>query len=182
MPFNKQALIPMTEYESAAPDVRARYEAQIARHGRITNMKRTMLHSPKVFDVYMEWYALHDLLVPIIGARGVSLFSYAISSGNDCLICSTFFRKILIDNGDDPDHPNLTAQEQLLIDFGKAFSISPHRIPQRLYDQLQAQFTHEQQVLLIGFAGQMTATNLFNTVAKVPLDEVLYSYQKTEGR
>jgi alkylhydroperoxidase family enzyme len=38
-------------------------------------------------------------------------------------------------------------------------------------------FTEEQIVLLIAFAGIMYATNLFNTIAKVPLDEVLYPYR-----
>ncbi|MDR3344226.1 MAG: hypothetical protein LBT21_01320 [Oscillospiraceae bacterium] len=177
-PYNKQPLIPMTEYEGGAADVRGRYDDQIAKHGRITNMKRTLLHSPKAFDVYMEWYALRDLLLPIIGDRAVSLFSYAISAGNDCLICSTFFRKILIDSGDDPDHPALSETERFLMDFGKAFAQNPHKIPQGHYDYLSAHFNSEQQVLLIAFAGIMAATNLFNTAAKVPLDELLYSYTK----
>ena len=33
-------------------------------------------------------------------------------------------------------------------------------------------------MLLVAFAGQMVATNLFVTVGKVPLDEVLYDYRK----
>ena len=168
----------MTEYDSASEDVRARYDDQTARHGRITNMKRTMLHSPKVFDVYMEWYALRDKLAEFIGNRAVSLYSYAISSGTDCLICSTFFRKILIDSGDDPDNPALSATERFLMEFGRAIAKNSHDIPRELYDYLHKSFSEEQQVLLIGFAGMMVATNLFNTVAKVPLDEVLYQYTK----
>ncbi|MDR1805749.1 MAG: hypothetical protein LBQ80_03125 [Clostridium sp.] len=173
---NVKPVIPMTEYEGASDEVRARYDDQIAKHGRITNMKRTLLQSPKSFDVYMEWYALKDLIVPFIGERALSLFSYAISSGNDCLICSMFFRKILVDSGDDPEHPQLSEQEKFLMDFGQAYTKNPHAIPQELYDYLQANFTAEQQTLLIAFAGIMTATNLFNTVARVPLDEVLYKY------
>ena len=168
----------MTEYENSPEDVCVRYDGQIAQHGRVTNMKRTMLHSTKVFDVYMEWYALRDLLAAFIGGRGVSLYSYAISSGTDCLICSTFFRKILIDSGDDPDNPALSDTERFLMDFGRAIAKNSHGIPQELYETLHANFSEEQQVLLIGFAGQMVATNLFNTVAKVPLDEVLYKYAK----
>jgi hypothetical protein len=34
------------------------------------------------------------------------------------------------------------------------------------------------RVLLVAFAGQMIATNLFTIVGKVPLDEVLYEYRK----
>ena len=32
--------------------------------------------------------------------------------------------------------------------------------------------------ILVAFAGLMVATNLFNTVAHVPLDEVLYDFRK----
>jgi len=176
-PFGKQPFIPMTEHESASDEVRVRYDEQIAGHGRITNMKRTLLHNTKAFDVYMEWYALRDLLAAFLGDRAVSLYSYAISSGNDCLICGTFFRKILIDSGDDPDNPALSETERFLMDFGRAIAQKPHEIPQELYDFLRKNFSEEQQVLLISFAGIMAATNLFNTVARVPLDELLYRYQ-----
>jgi alkylhydroperoxidase family enzyme len=139
-------------------------------------MKRTLLHSPPCFHAYMEWYTLGDLLVPLIGERGLSLFSYAISAENDCLICSTFFRKILTDSGDDPDNPALSALERFLMEFGRAISRDPHRIPEELYVELRERFSTEEIVLLIAFAGIMSATNLFNTVARVPLDEALYGY------
>ncbi|MCL2022886.1 MAG: hypothetical protein FWG82_00760 [Oscillospiraceae bacterium] len=168
----------MTEYENSGSEVKARYDEQIETHGRITNMKRTMLHAPKVFDVYMEWYALRDMLAEFLSDRAVSLFAYAISNGTNCLVCGTFFRKILIDNGENPDNPELSETERFLMSFGQELAKSPHNIPQNLYQYLENHFTREQQVLLIGFAGQMVATNLFNTVAKVPLDEVLYSYKK----
>ena len=46
------------------------------------------------------------------------------------------------------------------------------------YDRLKADYSEKDIVALIAFAGIMYATNLFNTVAKVPLDEVLYGYVK----
>ena len=174
------SFLPMTDYETASEAVRKEYDDQIAKHGRITNMKRTLLLSIPAFTAYMEWYTLYDLLVPVVGERAMSLYSYAISSGNDCLICSTFFRKILIDSGDDPDNPKITDVEELLMDFGSAICVNPHDIPDELYDRLKEKFTDEQIVLLIAFAGIMYATNLFNTVAKVPLDEILYKYRKNK--
>jgi alkylhydroperoxidase family enzyme len=175
------SFLPLTEYETAPPEVRREYDDQIARHGRITNMKRTLLHNVSAFKAYMEWYTLRDLIGPFIGDRGAALFSYAISTANKCLVCSTFFRKILIDSGDDPDNPSLTETENLLMEFGRALSVDPHHIPPKLYDQLQARFNTEELVLLFAFAGMMSATNLFNTIAKVPLDEVLYQYEKKEN-
>ena len=174
-------LLSMTEYENSSPEVKREYDDQIAKHGRITNMKRILLHNVPSFHAYMEWYTLKDQLAPFIGERGVSLYSYALSSQNDCLVCSTFFRKILIDSGEDPDNPTLSDDEKFLMDFGHAISRDPHNIPVALYDTLKKRYTTEQIVLLISFAGIMAATNLFNTVAKVPLDEILYKYTKKEA-
>jgi alkylhydroperoxidase family enzyme len=175
------SLLPLTEYESAPPEVKREYDDQIARHGRITNMKRTLLHNVGAFKAYMEWYTLADSIRPFTGDRALSLFAYAISSENDCLVCSTFFRKILIDSGDNPDDPVLSETEKLLMDFGRALSRDPHNIPPGLYEKLQARYNTEEQVLLFAFAGIMSATNLFNTIAQVPLDEVLYQYVKNEA-
>jgi len=169
--------ISMTEYETAGEEVRREYDDQVARHGRITNMKRTLLHSVPAFKAYMEWYTLRDLVVPFIGERALSLFSYAISNGNNCLICSLFFRKILVDSGEDPDNPKLNDVERLLMELGRQIAVDPHAITDDVYTGLKEKFNEEQIVLLIAFAGIMYATNLFNTIAKVPLDEVLYPYR-----
>ena len=63
------------------------------------------------------------------------------------------------------------------MDLGSAICTDPHNIPDEIYDELKAKFNDEQIVLLLSFAGIMYATNLFNTIAKVPLDEVLYKYR-----
>ena len=175
------SFLPMTDYESASPAVKREYDDQIAKNSRVTNMKRTLLHNVKAFHAYMEWYTLWDEIIPFTGKRAASLFAYAISEANDCLICSAFFRKILVDSGDDPDNPALSETERLLMDFGQALGKNPNGVDAAVYDRLNAAFSVEQIVLLIAFAGIMAATNLFNNVAKVDLDEVLYSYVKKEG-
>ena len=167
----------MTEYEKASEEVRREYEDQIKKHGRITNMKRTLLNDPPSFKAYMEWYTLKDRLVPVIGERAVSLFSYAISNGNNCMICSLFFRKILVDSGEDPDNPTLSPEEKLLIELGRRIAVDPHNIDENIYEELSERYTDQERTLIIAFAGIMYATNLFNTVAKVELDEVLYAYK-----
>ncbi|MBQ6419964.1 MAG: hypothetical protein IJK02_02710 [Clostridia bacterium] len=170
------AYIPMTEYDSASPEVRREYDDQIAKHGRITNMKRTLLHNVPSFKAYMEWYTLYDELKPVLGDRALSLLSYAISNGNDCEICGSFFKKILTENGDDTDDLKLDETEELLYTLGTCIAIDPHDVPDYVYDGLKARFTDEQIVTIIAFAGIMYATNLFNTVAKVDLDEVLLPF------
>lgn len=171
--------LPITTYEELGPEGRAASDRQLERYGgRITNMKATLLSHVPSFTAYMEWYTLRDELVPFIGERAVSLFSYAISDENDCLVCSVFFRRILIDNGEDPDNPQVTEAEQLLIDWGRLIAASPASIPDEMYERLERAFHPQLRVLLVAFAGQMIATNLFNMVGRVPLDEVLYDYRK----
>ena len=171
------AYIPMTDYETASEAVRREYDDQIAKHGRITNMKRTLLHNVPSFRAYMEWYTLYDELKPVLGDRALSLLSYAISAGNDCLICGSFFKKILEENGDDTNDLKLNEVEELLYTLGTCVAIDPHNVPDYVYDGLKAHFTDAQIVTIIAFAGIMYATNLFNTVAKVDLDEVLYDFK-----
>lgn len=171
--------LPISSYESLDADGKAASDRQIERHGgRITNMKATLLSHVPSFNAYMEWYTLRDELVPFIGERAVSLFSYAISDANDCLVCSVYFRRILIDNGEDPDDPQVTEAEQLLIDWGRLIAASPADIPDEFYARLEQAFNPQLRVLLVAFAGQMIATNLFNMVGRVPLDEVLYDYRR----
>ena len=53
---------------------------------------------------------------------------------------------------------------------------NPHAIDEEIYRKLREKYDDKVLTQLVGFAGIMYATNLFNTVARVPLDDVLYSY------
>jgi len=117
-------------------------------------------------------------LSPFIGERAVSLFSYAICDENDGLVCSVYFRRVLLENGEDPDSPQVTQAEQLLIDWGRLIASTPGAIPAEFYARLEKAFSPQLRVLLLEFAGQLVATNLIATVGKVPLDEALYEYRK----
>jgi alkylhydroperoxidase family enzyme len=172
------ARIPPVEYENATPEAQAEFDDQIHKNGRITNMKRTLLHSLPSFHALMEWYSLRDELLKFIGEREFNLISYAISEENRCLICSTFFRRILVENGDDPDNPVISTREQALIDFGRRCVTKPNDIDDALYGRLKDIFTDAQIVALTAFAGLMIATNLINNALKVDLDEYLTTYAK----
>lgn len=159
----------------------AQREARIfheTHQGSMTNMKRTLLQDIPSFKVYMAWYDLREGLLAFVTAREFSLFSYAISTTNDCLVCSTFFRRILIDEGDDPDHLVLTSTEQLLWDLGQAIVLDSAHVNESIYERLNQRFNQKEVIQLMAFAGQMIATNEFVSMAKVDLDVVLYSYQK----
>ncbi len=166
------------EYDSAPPDARAASEDHERYHGRMTNMKRTLLHSLPAFHALMAWYTLRDAVRPFLSERGATIFSHAISAETDCLICSTFFRRILIDAGDDPDGLKLDERERLLVDFGRQLAKDPKGVDDALYQRLTRAFSAPQIVALTAFGAIMLATNIFNDALRVDLDGYLEPYRR----
>jgi alkylhydroperoxidase family enzyme len=174
------ARIPPLEYAEADPAGRAALDGIIAAHGRTTNMKRTLARSPVALDALMTWYDLRAAIVPFLGERATTLFAHAISSGTDCLVCSTFFRRILIDSGEDPESLRLDDWEQTVVDYGRQLAVDPHGVSDGLFGRLAARLRPDQIVTLTAFGGLMVATNLFNNALRVDLDDYLQGYRKGE--
>jgi alkylhydroperoxidase family enzyme len=166
---------PLT-YDSADEARRAAYDETERTIGRMTNMKRTLLHSLPAFHALMEWYPLRDTVKPFLGERRTNLFAHAISTQSDCLICSTYFRRILIDAGENPDQLELDEQDRAVIAFGRQLTTDRNRVEDALYKQLAAFYTPEQIVALTAFGALMVATNIVNNVLDVPLDDYLVPY------
>jgi alkylhydroperoxidase family enzyme len=153
-------------------------ERHVAEHGSVTNMKRTLAHSPVALRVLLEWYALREAVLPFLGERSTNLFAHAISSQTDCLICSTFFRRLLIDSGENPDDLALDERETIVVAFGRQLARDPHAVSDEFFAQLAGYFQPDQIVSLTAFGGLMIATNVFNNAMRVDLDESLWSYRK----
>jgi alkylhydroperoxidase family enzyme len=174
--------IPTVEPEDATAGQRAAHDDGVKRYGRMTNMKRTLLHSLPAFHALMEFYPLADVVEPFLGARAMNVFLHAISAETDCLVCSTYFRRHLIDAGDDPDNLELSEREELLAEFGRSLSTQNSRVSDDVYARLAAEFTAEQIVALTAFGAMMVATNVFNNALEVDLDEYLEGYRKPGAR
>jgi alkylhydroperoxidase family enzyme len=174
-------IAPLDLDEHAPPDARAAADDHAAHVGRITNMKRTLLHSVPAFRALMTWYDLRDTVRPFLGERLTTIFAHAVSTETDCLICSTFFRRILIDSGEDPDHLALSAEEADVVAFGRALAEGRHRVPDALFAPLRARYTDEQLVALTAFGALMVATNVVNNALGVPLDGYLEPYRRGEA-
>lgn len=181
-PFNQResemSRIKPLEYEEASPESKKLWDDQIARYGRMTNMKRTLARSAPALSAYMEWYTLKDTVTPFLGDRLTYLFSHAISTQSNCLICGTFFRRILIDAGENPDDLKLSEREQLVVDFGALISKNAWDISDPLFARLKKEFSDDQILAMTAFAGLMVATNIINNVLHVDLDEYLLPYAK----
>jgi alkylhydroperoxidase family enzyme len=166
------------EIHDAEPEARAELDRQLAAHGRVTNMKRTLAHSPTALHALMTWYPLHDRVEAFLGARATTLFAHAISAGTDCLLCSTFFRRILIDAGEDPDALVLNEREQAVVDYGVQLARDANNVSDELYGRLAAFLAPAQLVDLTAFGALMLATNVFNSALRVDLDEYLLPYRR----
>ncbi|GAB4030418.1 carboxymuconolactone decarboxylase family protein [Spirosoma jeollabukense] len=164
--------------DEASTEVQAAFDAHVANYpgSRITNMKATLGRSLLSFQVYMQWYPLYEEVKKIVGNRLAYLFAHAISEGSNCPVCTTFFRRIIIDNGERPEELVLTIHEQAVIDFGSAIAQHKGEIPDDLYLPISQRYTEQQIVVLVAFAGQMIATNVFNNVLNVTVDEYLFPY------
>ena len=166
------------EYAETTPAVRAAHDEVVREHGRITNMKRTLLHSLPAFQALMEWYPLRDTVQPFLGERLTNLFAHAISTESDCLVCSTFFRRIMLESGENPDRFALDEREEVVVEFGRQLAKPFARVPNGLFARLAAAFTDEQIVALTAFGALMVATNVFNNALDVDLDGYLEPYRK----
>jgi len=176
------ARIPTIEPGDANSEQRAAHDDGVKRYGRMTNMKRTLLHSLPAYHALMEFYPLAEVVAPFLGARATNVFLHAISAETDCLVCSTYFRRHLVDAGEDPDHLDLSEREELLIEFGRSLSTQRSRVSGDVYARLAAEFTSEQIVSLTAFGAMMVATNVFNNALEVDLDGYLEDYRKPGAR
>jgi len=143
---------------------------------RITNMKASLAHSLPAFEVYMEWYKLYEEVKKILGERLAYLFAWSISHASNCPLCSVYFRKIIIDRGEKPENLELTAGEKDVLDFGEAIARQQGHIDNDVYNKLAARFEKGEMVMLVAFAGQMIATNIFNNVIETDIDDYLFNY------
>ena len=172
------ARIDPIELGEARGQKRDTLERIIATHGRATNMKRTLARSPVALRSLMTWYDVREEVASFLGERATVLFAHAISAGTNCLVCSTFFRRLLIDAGDDPDDLRLDERERLVVEYGRQLARVTDRVGDELFDRLAGAFDADQIVSLTAFGGLMVATNLFNNALQVDLDEYLWSYRK----
>jgi hypothetical protein len=129
-------LQPLTP-DTFSADTKAAFEKHVREHqSRITNMKATMGRSVLAFEIYMRWYDLYENLKAITGARLAYLFAHSISMGSNCPLCTTYFRKMIIENNEKPEELILTEEEQQLLDLGSEISKHNGEIKDELYNRI----------------------------------------------
>jgi hypothetical protein len=158
------------------PEVKALYDEESRRAGRVTNMKATLLHSLPAYRMFRDWHVVKDEVRIAVGERALSIYSHAISSTAGCLLCSTYFRRLLLNEGLEPDSFTPTEEEAQLIELGYAVA-KPQEPPKPdLIERLKRRYDERTIVNLIAYGGTMLATNVFNNLLGMDLDDYLEPY------
>jgi hypothetical protein len=179
-PFHMSRINPINS-ETASLTIREAFADHVNDYNTpITNMKATLGYSLLAFNVYMQWYPLYEKVKGLTGERAASLYAWSISNASNCLLYAAHFRKIIVDAGENPDKPLLNDYEKYLLEFGSAVAAHKGCIANHVYNNLAQYHNEEEIVILVAFAGQMIASNIFNNVIETEIDNYLIPYLATK--
>ena len=153
-------------------DAKKAYDALEAQ-GKITNMKLVMLQDYGTYLAFMGWYDSWASLEKTVGQRAATIYAHSVSTTNGCQLCSLFFISDLKELGLDPANLQLEENEILLQQLGEQIVKDPTRVSDELLDGLRKYYTDTEIIIIVGFGAQMQATNNFNSVLGVDVDERL---------
>lgn len=168
--------ISKVSYEKAVPEIREEYERVLDKHGSVSNMKATLLHSPPALRAVLEWYTLFDKVKPVIGKRLSVLFCNAISRENACTLCATYMQKEIVNGGEDPENLELDDRDRTVIEFGRQLAANPNRVSDGLFQRLRNYLSETQIVELTVFGALMIVNNVINSALQIDVDEGLSAY------
>ena len=112
-------------------------------------------------------------IVEVIGEKDAILFAHKISTTNSCQLCSLFFISDVKGLGLDPANLVYDEKETVLTELAEQYVKNPTAVSDELFENLRKFFNDQELVVIVGFAGQMIATNNFNAVFKIDVDKRL---------
>lgn len=166
------ARVKLVEQNEATGAEKERYD-ELAGRNAVTNMKKALLNDAATYDAFIAWYTSWNRLVEVIGEKDAVLYAHAISTTNSCQLCSLFFISDVKGLGLDPNNLVYDKKEQVLYELAQAIVKDPTSVSDDLFDRLREFFNDQEIVVIVGFAGQMIATNNFNSVLKINVDKRL---------
>lgn len=160
------------DLNKAAGEVKKAAEEHVRNGYRITNEKLTLLHNVTAFHVLEEEsYVLDGELQKLIGKRAADFYEYAISVQNDCIVCSTYFSRLLKKNHIEFETFAFTEKESLLIAYGRAIAKDPKNVGDELFGKMRQAFSEEEMVVITAMGVMMIANNYFNDILQVAPEE-----------
>ena len=166
------ARIHLVEQNEATGEEKIRYD-ELAGRNAVTNMKKGLLNDAATYDAFMAWYTSWKRLVEVVGEKDAILYAHAISTTNSCQLCSLFFISDVKGLGLDPHNLVYDDREQVLVALAQSIVKDPTDVSDEIFEKLRGYFSDREIVVIVGFAGQMIATNNFNSVLKIDVDQRL---------
>lgn len=161
-------VISLVDIDNASEEVKAAVRQHLADGHTITNEKRTLLHNvPAFWALEGKSYEMSAELKKFITARAAALFEYAISVENDCLVCTTYYKKYYESLGIDIDNVQYSPEEELVIEYARAIVKDRKNIPEELFDRLKKHLGEEGLIVLTTMGMFMIANNYFNDILHV---------------
>lgn len=164
------AYVKLVTRDDLSPEGQEAWDAEIERSGaNPTHMKRALLNHLPSYKALMNWYPLYAEVERIVGKRGAVVYSFAISTQNECILCTTYFRRALRERGEDINGLDFDEVENDLAEFGRSLT-RQHRSDPELVARLIARYGEEGIVALVGFGILMIGNNITNSFLNVELD------------
>ena len=161
-------IVSLIDIDNASQEVKDAINKHVAEGHTITNEKRTLLHNiPSFWALEGKSYELSAELKKFISPRAANLFEYAISVENDCLVCTTYYKKYMESIGVDINNVDYTEEEELVIEYAQAIVRDRKNIPLDLFDRIKARIGEEGLVVLTTMGMFMIANNYFNDILHV---------------
>jgi len=163
------AIISLVDLNKASEEAKNAINKHVADGYTITKEKLTLLHNVPCFEALeVESYRIDKELQKFVSERAAFIYEFAISIGNDCVVCNTYFQNKLSEYGvENFNEFELTEEERLLVDLANGISSDVRNIPEDVYKRLKEHFTEEQIVVIVTMGVFMVANNYFNDILKV---------------
>ncbi|MBQ3603078.1 MAG: hypothetical protein IJA02_04510 [Clostridia bacterium] len=155
-------------YSTASEEIKSVHDEYIKK-APMNNMKLTLLNNTVAFKALMGFHEVLAEAKTFLGELDANLFCYAISFENDCMVCSSIFKKFLDDLGIEFEGMVFTPIQQALVSFGRNIADNPHEVDEEQIEELKEFFTDEQIVVITSLAAMMIASNIINTVLDVDM-------------
>lgn len=161
-------IVSLIDVENASQEVKEAVKKHLEDGHTITNEKRTLLHNvPAFWALEGKSYEMSRELKRFISPRAANLFEYAISVENDCLVCTTYYKRYMESIGVDINNVDYTPEEELVIEYAQAIVRDRKNIPQDLFNRLKEKIGEEGLVVLTTMGMFMIANNYFNDILHV---------------
>lgn len=136
--------------------------------GPLSDLDRTLLGDLPSFEAHQTWRRLRAELVPYLGERAIALVSLAVVSGRRSAGWTHRFRAEVARGGDDPDDPQVTETERLLIQWASEVGRDAAAVPEDVAARLMAKLTPRLRLMLVAYVSQLVAATVVLDAGRLP--------------